>query len=76
MPTELMPIPADMDSVIATSFEAHGRRGWLHTEIDRWLWDGVTRDASRAAELIDRNRSEFERYGELSRSVREKLSPC
>lgn len=25
----------------------------------RWLWGGVARDASRAAKLIDRNRSEF-----------------
>jgi hypothetical protein len=53
----------DMDTAIVASFEESGRRGWLHTAIDRWLWDGRERKPAKSIELIERNLAEFERYG-------------
>lgn len=58
-------INSDIDSALLASFEGHGRRGWLHTEIDRWLWDGKDRKPADSRRLIEDNREEFHRYGEL-----------
>ena len=53
----------DLDAAIIASFEQGGRHGWKHTEIDRWLWDGRDRKPAESIKAIERNHTEFERYG-------------
>jgi hypothetical protein len=72
----VIPGSADMESAIAVSFETSGRRGWFHTDIDLWLWDGRARDARYSRKLIERNRQEFQRYGELRDAVSRKAVEC
>lgn len=58
-----------IESAMSVSFEANGLRGWLHTEIDRWLWDGRERDPSQSKKLIERNVEQFQRHGEFPATV-------
>jgi hypothetical protein len=54
------------DSAILAYFEQNERRGWPHTEIDRWVWNGAERSPYLSKRLIDNNHVEFQELGRLT----------